>query len=112
MIVKKYKMLQKEGIGLPYPFTQALFDRKDMKVVYLSKAEIDQMVKELSRTIQSPTIDVEEDLVIEEEVDEPEPVVEEAPKPPRPKINEKRVAAFKAKEVAAQEAREDELDKA
>lgn len=37
---KQFLMLMKEGTGRPYPFTEALFARGDMKKVWMTHAEI------------------------------------------------------------------------
>jgi hypothetical protein len=95
MADKLFKMLKKEGIGLPYPFTQALMDRKDMKIIYMTKAEIDEEVRVAAMGRLELPGNVVEGSGVEEVQESAAPT-----KPPRPKVNEKRLARAKELEIA------------
>ena len=105
MADRQFKMLRKEGRGIPYPFTEALNERGDMKTVYMTKAEIDEMVK--NGGVES--------MYDAEPVAEEEPKLEPEPDPkptkPRYQVNQTRVNATQAKAAkeAAEKAKADEL---
>ena len=63
-MARKFKLLRKDGIGPIYPFTQPLFNRGDMKVVMMTKEEIDAFV---SREVSAEDAGSEEEVVDDEQ---------------------------------------------
>lgn len=94
--MKQFKMLRKEGKGMPFHFTEALYARRDMKIVYMTKAEIDTMVGKFARTPERPDR-IEE---IDESVSEPAEELEAAEAVPAAPIPAKKLNALAAANLA------------
>jgi hypothetical protein len=63
-MARKFKLLRKDGAGPLYPFTQPLFNRGDMKVVMMTKEEIDTFV---NREVSAEDAGSEEEVVDDEQ---------------------------------------------
>ena len=65
MPAQTYRMLLKDGKGTPYPWTEHLAARKDMKEVYMTASEISGIVK--SEPVTEIISDTEEVVPVVEE---------------------------------------------